>query len=168
LRERYNHGELFTADSIKFDPGLQYTTKAGRTVYGGGGIMPDVFVPLDTTQDTRLLNQLYEFNIIRAYALSYYEDHQQALSTQTYSAYYEGFVVNEKMHQALQKMALDAGIKIDAGEYRQSQTLIAQHLKAWIARSVWKEEGFFPIWLERDEIFKKALTLFEEAARIGQ
>ena len=60
--KRYKHGEFFTADSVKFNDSLKFKTTNGRTVYGGGGIMPDYFVPLDTTLNTKYLNELYTSN----------------------------------------------------------------------------------------------------------
>ena len=76
---RYNHGEFFHADSIHFNDSLKYATANGRTVYGGGGIMPDYFVPLDTTLNSHYLNELYTSFSIQEYTFGYAEDHKEQL-----------------------------------------------------------------------------------------
>ena len=76
---RYNHGEFFHADSIHFNDSLKYTTPNGRTVYGGGGIMPDYFVPLDTTLNSHYLNELYTSTSIQEYTFAYAEAHKEQL-----------------------------------------------------------------------------------------
>jgi len=166
LLARYEHGEFFSADSIKFDESLKYKTKKGRIVYGGGGIMPDYFIPLDTNINMSYLNDLYNVNLIREYALKYYKENEKALSAMSYEKYKSSFQVSDAMLLELQKMAKGAGVKFDEAAYNESKSLIKSHLKAWIARSTWGSEGFYPIWLENDDIFTKAIELFGEAKKL--
>ena len=76
--DRYKSGELFSRDSIKVNDSLRFKTRQGREVFGGGGIMPDFFIPLDTTK-RELLNELYRHNLIREFALKYYKENQDNL-----------------------------------------------------------------------------------------
>ncbi|NJK83798.1 MAG: peptidase S41, partial [Saprospiraceae bacterium] len=92
LTERFQHGEFFTADSIKLDESLRYKTKKGRNVYGGGGIMPDYFVPLDTTENSAYLNALYEQNIPREWAAAYVNRERVRLKTMTLEGFKKNFV----------------------------------------------------------------------------
>ena len=78
---RYNHGEFFHSDSIHFNDSLKYLTLNGRTVYGGGGIMPDYFVPLDTTLNSHYLNELYNASAIQEYSFDYAGDHKADLES---------------------------------------------------------------------------------------
>ena len=79
ILSRYNKGEFFHADSIKFNDSLKYVTQNGRTVYGGGGIMPDYFIPLDTTLNSHYLNELYTSTSIYEYAFKYASKNKKEL-----------------------------------------------------------------------------------------
>ncbi|HAI75516.1 MAG TPA: peptidase S41 [Microscillaceae bacterium] len=166
LLERYKKGEFFNADSIKQNEKLKYKTAKGRTVYGGGGIMPDVFIPLDTTINLSYLNELYNENIIREFSLNYYNDNKANLSKMTASAYIANFEVDEALLSQVLKMADKAKIKYDEKRYQSAKRYIQQHIKAWIARSVWGTDEFYTIWNQQDEIYEKALQLFEKAAAL--
>ena len=77
--KRYKHGEFFHADSIHFNDSLKYHTLNGRTVYGGGGIMPDYFVPLDTANSSKYFNELFAVNAVREFAFNYAEENKEKL-----------------------------------------------------------------------------------------
>src|SRR5687768_6777695 len=94
---RYNHGEFFHADSIKVNDSLEYLTLNGRTVYGGGGIMPDYFVPLDTTLTSHYLNELYTSTSIQEYTFGFGEKHKDELEGKDFKAFLSGFEVSDKM-----------------------------------------------------------------------
>jgi carboxyl-terminal processing protease len=167
MANRYKHGEFFSQDSIKFNDSLKYKTSRGRVVYGGGGIMPDVFVPRDTTDNTELLTELYRKNVLREYALNYFREHRKQLETTTLTDFRETFHVTDAMMTALLKQAKRADIKIDNAELKRSEKTIQNNLKAFIARSRYEAEGFYPVLNEIDPDFQKALGLFEQAKQIS-
>lgn len=164
---RYNHGEFFHADSIKFADSLKFKTSKGRTVYGGGGIMPDYFVPFDTTQSSKYYNKLFSTNSVREFTLKYYELNKTSLEKMEYQEFYDDFVVSEDMLKELIGIGKEVGIPFNSEEYNRSKELLKTQIKALIARSVWGEEGFFPIFNQTDEIFRQALNLFDEAERLA-
>ena len=104
LKNRYEHGEYFSADSIRFIDSLRYETRKGRTVYGGGGIMPDVFVPLDTTQNSTYLTKLVLSNVLNEYTLDYTQNHRKKLEKMGFKEYYNHFKVTESMLKELVKL----------------------------------------------------------------
>jgi carboxyl-terminal processing protease len=163
ILHRYEHGEFFHADSIKFDDSLKYQTSKGRTVYGGGGIMPDFFVPVDTSMNTKYLKQLYNKDVIREYSMLYSENNKKALQKQGLQNFRKSFVVDEKMLNDIRALATRNGVTFNEAEYRRSLPLIQNNVKAFIAKGVWKNEGFWTVYNESDEIFVKALELFDQA-----
>ncbi len=167
LEDRYQHGELFSADSMRYDKTHQYKTAKGRIVYGGGGIIPDFFVPLDST-NYDYLNQLYKQNLIREYALEYANTHKETLKAKGLSDFQKTFEVNEAMLTQLTQLAKQVSIPFEAKNYEKSKRLIKVHLKALIARAIWDTEGFYPIMLKEDDVFQKAFQLLNEAERLAK
>jgi len=168
LLERYEHGEFFHADSIHFNDSLKYKTSKGRTVYGGGGIMPDVFVGRDTSEYSKYLMELYNHNVIREYTLNYYQENKAKLSKMTYDDYFKSFVVTDAMLKDLIDLADKSGVKYRDADFQKSKKYIRNNVKAYIARSAWGNKGFYPIYNLEDEIYLKALTLFDQAAKITE
>ncbi|MEJ8801295.1 S41 family peptidase [Pontibacter sp. H249] len=168
MLHRYENGEYFHPDSSLFVDSLKYKTAKGRAVYGGGGIMPDVFVPRDTMALTQYLSELYNNNIIREYTLNYYRDNRKALEKMTFDKFNKNFMVTDKMLQEVVQMANKAGVKYNGPEYGRSKELIRNNLKAFIARSVYGNKGFFPVLHEQDEEFQQALKHFNHAQRLAK
>jgi len=167
LLSRYEHGEFFHADSIHFNDSLKFKTSKGRTVYGGGGIMPDVFVSRDTSEYTKYMMELFNQNVIREYTLNYYQTNKAALSKMNYDDYFKSFNVTDAMLKDLLDLAAKSGVKYNDAQYKRSKEFIKNNVKAYIARSVWGNKGFYPIYNQKDEIYKKGLTEFGEAAKIA-
>lgn len=167
ILHRYEHGELFNSDSIKFVDSLKFETTKGRIVYGGGGIMPDYFVPLDTIKNSTYLNKLFTSNALREYALTYTERNKERLQKMEFDQFKDRFDVTESMLQDLVSLAEQYGAAFDEEGYERSKPLIKNYTKAFIARSIWGNEGYYPILNEHNEIFNKAMTLFDEAAQLA-
>ncbi|MEQ9423405.1 MAG: S41 family peptidase [Cyclobacteriaceae bacterium] len=165
---RYENGEAFYADSIKVDESLKFSTSKGRTVYGGGGIVPDVFVPLDTLGNSRYLTRLFTSNTIGEYVLNYYNQNQEKLEKTAYENYRANFEVTEIMLTELIDLAESNKLKFNEAQYSTSKELIKLHLKAQIARRVWDNEGFYPIFNETHEILQAALKQFDKAERLAK
>jgi carboxyl-terminal processing protease len=161
ILSRYKKGEFFHADSIHFNDTLKYNTENGRTVYGGGGIMPDYFIPLDTTQNSHYLNELYSTTAIYEYAFKYAERHKQSLEDKGFDAFYTKFNVTDEMLNDLVKLGQQKKLKPDYEELRLKKRLFQVHVKAQIARKVWGNDGLYPIMNETNEVFQQALKLFD-------
>ncbi|WP_258102629.1 S41 family peptidase [Marinoscillum sp. MHG1-6] len=166
--ERFTSGEVYTQDSIKVNDSLVYRTDNGRQVYGGGGIIPDYFVPLDTTNNSRYLTKLINSNTIQEFALNYYENNKSRLEKMDFETFRNEFVISEAIASELIKRAKLNGVAYVDKDYKKSGALIKNYLKAFIARSVWNNKGFFPILNEHDEIIQKALTLMNEAEALAR
>ncbi|MDX5482802.1 MAG: S41 family peptidase [Hymenobacteraceae bacterium] len=168
ILNRYENGEYFHPDSSLFVDSLKYKTSKGRVVYGGGGIMPDVFVARDTTEMSEFLSQLYSKNVIREYALGYYNDHRKDLEKMSLDRFQKSFNVSEKMLQDMLRLAAQSDVKYNEAQYKRSRELLRNNLKAFIGRSVYGNSGFFPILHEKDEEFQEALRQFGQAQRLAK
>jgi carboxyl-terminal processing protease len=167
LSQRYEHGEYFSADSIKFSDTLRYETRNGRVVYGGGGIMPDFFVPYDTSQNSVYMNRLFLSNTVNQYTLAYTENNRQKLEKMGYKKYYKSFVVTDQMLQQIVALGKEQDVEFDQEGYQHSKELLRTHVKALIARSIWNNKGYYPIYNKTNEVFQQALNLFDEAAELA-
>ncbi|MBC5774402.1 S41 family peptidase [Pontibacter sp. KCTC 32443] len=168
MLRRLERGEYFHQDSSLFVDSLKFKTSKGRVVYGGGGIMPDVFVPRDTTEFSAYLSQLYNKNVMREYALSYYKNNQKQLEKMSFAQYKKSFQVTDKMLQDLVTLAGKSDVTYKAEEFNRSKSLIRNNLKAFIARSVFGNNGFFPVLHEADDEFQTALKQFGRAQKLAK
>jgi carboxyl-terminal processing protease len=159
--KRYKNGEFFTADSVKFNDSLKYKTLNGRTVYGGGGIMPDYFVPLDTTLTSHYFNELSYANVLREYAFNYGEQNGKNLEKKGYKDYLQHFGVSDLMLSQVVELGKKNNIKPDLKDLNQNKKLFQVYLKAEIARRVWGNSGFYPIFNETNEVLQQAIKLFD-------
>lgn len=167
ILNRYRHGEFFHADSIKMDENLKYTTSKGRTVYGGGGIMPDFFVARDTSQLSDYYGELILNNIFREFSLKYLDAEKKKLTKMGLESFVKDFKINDAIMKDFLASAAEAEIKFNEAQYKQSERLIKNVLKAFIGKAVFKNDGFFPVLLQEDEIFAQALLLFDEAEKLN-
>ncbi|MBF9255512.1 S41 family peptidase [Pontibacter sp. 172403-2] len=168
MLHRYENGEYFHPDSSLFADSLKYKTLHGRAVYGGGGIMPDVFVPRDTTELSPYLSQLYNKNVLREYTLGYYRDHRKELEKMPFDKFNQNFKVTDAMLEQVLKIAEKEDVKYDGAQFNRSKNLIRNNLKAFIARSVYGNAGFFPVLHESDEEFQQALKQFGRAQHLAK
>jgi carboxyl-terminal processing protease len=159
---RYNHGEFFHADSIKFNDTLKYLTLKGRTVYGGGGIMPDYFVPLDTTLNSHYLNELYTSTAIQEYTFNYAEKNKERLEKNGYDSFLKTFQVTDGMLNELARVGERNNVKADYKELRQKRKLFQIHVKSQIGRQIWGNKGLYPVLNETNEVFMQAIKLFDK------
>ena len=166
LMNRYKHGEYFHSDSIKFVDSLKFKTLKGRTVYGGGGIMPDIFVPRDTSSYTNYLIELFNKNIVREYTLNYYSEHKKEFNNISIAEFNNKFIITDKMLEQVVYLGTDAKIKFKESEFKISKEFLKLNLKAYIARSIYGPQGFYPIVNQGDEIYLQALGMFDKAVRL--
>jgi len=145
IARRFRHGELLAADSIQFDDSLKYTTAGGRTVYGGGGIMPDFFVPYDTTGITTLFMRLNHSGSIYRYALNWADDHRHELSAFTKAREIDVYLDRQNVIGQFRKYLEKNGHSIDDKQWSESTLIVSTQLKAYIARNILDNAGFYPI-----------------------
>lgn len=165
---RYKKGEFFHADSIKFNDSLKYVTENGRTVYGGGGIMPDYFIPLDTTLNSHYLNELSASLAVNEYTFKYATKNGKELEKKGFDAFYSKFNVTDEMLNDLVKLGQSKKIKPDYQELKEKKRIFKIHIKAQIARKIWGNEGAYPIMNETNEIFQQALKLFDRIPELDR
>ncbi len=165
IEKRFKHGELYSADSIHFEDSLKcYTLRKHRTVYGGGGIMPDYFVPLDTTQYTKFHRQLAAKSIIINANLRYVDRNRKQLQKQypTFQAFKDGFDVPQKLIDEVIADAEKEKIKPkDNDELLLTIPRLKLQLKALIARDLWDMSEYFSVINEGSDIVNKAVSLLE-------
>ncbi|MFM7193942.1 MAG: S41 family peptidase [Bacteroidota bacterium] len=162
MDNRFRHGEFFHADSIRFNDSLRYTTVGGRSVYGGGGIMPDYFVPLDTTTTSRYLNDLYTVNALQEYTFIYAEQNKSQLEAIGLQQFLDEFAVNDEMVKALVAVGERNKVKTDRDDLQRNRKLVEVHIKAQIGRKIWKNEAFFPVINTLNEALWKGVELLDK------
>jgi carboxyl-terminal processing protease len=159
LFERMVHGEMLVADSIQFADSLKYYTKKGRTVYGGGGIMPDIFVPADTAGRSTYFNRIYQQGTVYQFAFQYSDQHRSHLTSLKTAAEIEKWLDNQKVLDSFVRFAAGKGIPYDAEGLKASGHIIETQVKAYIARNIIGEEGFYPIIQQIDKTLLKAIEV---------
>lgn len=160
---RYTSGELFVKDSVQFDEELAYETTNGRTVYGGGGIMPDFFVALDTADNSAYVNRLSASNTIREYTLDYRDNHPE-LKEMSFEDFQDSFDVSSDMLKALVLLGNKNGVRYSKRQFDKSRNLLSFLVKARIARDLYDDDAFYKIYNETNEIYKQAIELFRNPA----
>ena len=165
LDNRFKHGEFTNADSIHFADSLKFETlKKKRTVYGGGGIMPDYFVPLDTTRYTDFHRQLAAKQVIVNANLKYMDKNRSKLKKQYKT--FEDFNANYQIPDSYIESIFEEGKKKKVepkNEEEKNKTLLylRPQLKSLIARDLWDLTEYFRVWNENSDIIKKALEVLE-------
>ncbi|HOK99045.1 MAG TPA: S41 family peptidase [Bacteroidales bacterium] len=162
ITQRYLHGEFLTKDSIKLNDSLKYVTPGGRIVYGGGGIMPDIFIGIDTSEFSKLYNEITDRGLIYRFAFQFSDNNRASLSK---------FKSVEALRAELRKRnVLDLfidyirkqGINVNANDVKNSKRLITTQLEAYICRNFFDNQGFYPIMGEIDYTLKRAVEVFSK------
>lgn len=161
--DRYNHGELVNADSSKQDKSKQYRTPGGKIVYGGGGIMPDIFVALDTAKYTPYVNRAFYAGVINLFAFDYC-DKNRAQLTKEYNAlkYVSSFVLSENALNDFISFAKTKKVEGTEDEFQKSKSNLKQLLKALIGRNLFDKDAYYPIINETDNSIKKAVDILNK------
>ncbi len=160
--DRYENGELYHADSIKTDKTKQYKTPEGKTVYGGGGIMPDIFIPLDTVKYNPLINKLFNYGVLNSFAFEY-TDYNRVLFLKKYKTAQE-FISNFKLGEpeidAFKKYLITK--KITNIFFNGKEKGFNQILKALIGRNLFDKDAYYPILNENDTAILKAVDVLNK------
>lgn len=164
MNERFKHGELISKDSIKFADSLKYKTSKNRIVYGGGGIMPDIFVPLDTSENSEYLQKLYGKNVFNEFVFDYIDKNRKSLTAnyKDFTSFKNNFEVNPQIMEEFVRYGEKKGIKRDPQGLKLSGNFFKTQIKAMIARQFFKNDGFYEIVNESNETYKKALEVLKD------
>jgi carboxyl-terminal processing protease len=165
LLERYNRGELMSADSIHFPDSLKHSTLVSkRTVYGGGGIMPDIFIPIDTTRYTNYHRRISGLGLINRAVMNYIDVNRQELNREypTIDVFKNRFEVTEELLQNLLKLASEENVEFNEAQYDKSKYLIMLQVKALIARDMFDMNEYFLIINEDNASLKEALRIIHD------
>lgn len=158
INERYYHGEFLEADSIQFADSLKYITPGGKTVYGGGGIMPDLFTPIDTSQYSDYLGKLRSKGIIYRFALEYVDNNRTKLEKLATPGDFEKYLSSKNLIvKDFIPYAKKQGVPFVAKDYAISKLLIETEVYAYIARNILDNEGFYPIIEKIDHTLQTAI-----------
>ena len=159
IMKRAAHGEFENADSIHFADSLKYKTIGGRTVYGGGGIMPDYFVPLDTTGYSSYYSKLTQKLLIYHFAFDYTDKNRQQLEKLKTATDIETYLDQQHIMDQFIRYAATKGVPRDPKGLKKSGKIIQTQVEAYVARNVIGDDGFYPIIREIDTTLKKALEI---------
>lgn len=160
---RYATGEMESADSIKITDTIKFKTPGGKIVYGGGGIIPDVFVPIDTSGRSHYLAEVMYNGLVNDFAFDY-ADKQRAKLKEAYPSvelFDKDFTISPVVFHDFIAYAEKNGVKPNEKQVRISEHLLKLQLKALIARNIWNNSGFYPILQKNDNVLNKALELLK-------
>ena len=154
---RYMHGEMENADSNKFADSLKYITPGGKTVYGGGGIMPDIFVPFDTLGITDYYIDIRNQGLIYRYSLKYADENRTKLSGFQTPGEFVKYLDEQRVFRSFVSFAAKEGVKEVPREIKTSEKILKTQLYAYIARNFLDDDGFYPIIQEIDNTLLTAV-----------
>jgi len=184
--ERYNRGELMHEDSISFPDSLKYfTLEKKRPVYGGGGIMPDIFVPLDTTKYSKYHRDLAAKNVLNNFVLNYLDKHRSALEKKYnvnnakkkeagFKLFNQTFEVSDQDINEVKEAGDKEKVEFNEEQFTKSKALIKKQLKAMIARDLWDTCEYYQIMNDENAIFLKGVEalrnkeLYEKGMSVKQ
>ena len=161
MTKRLEHGEYFHADSIHFPDSLRYKTDKGRIVYGGGGIMPDIFMPVDTSFNSKLYTNLVRKGVFNKYTVDYAMQHRDEIKAQypEFSQFNRDFEITDNMMEDFKSRATKEKVEWNEEQYQRSGKYIKLQIKALIARNVWEMQQYYEITLAEDPTIQKALEI---------
>lgn len=157
IMERAIHGEFQKKDSIHFQDTIKYHTLSGRTVYGGGGIMPDYFVPADTSGYSPYYSKVTQKGLVYQFALDYADRNRKELSTLKTPEEFEKLLHKQNILQQFVQFASKKGVNPNSADLKISSNVIDTQVKAYIARNIIGEDGFYPIIMNIDKTLQEAL-----------
>ena len=162
MTKRLEHGEYYHADSIQFPDSLKYfTLNTGRVVYGGGGIMPAIFMPIDTTASSKLFTDLVRKNVLNNFCIDYVLANRESLNKEypEFKKYNKKFKVDDAMMENMKKLAEEKGVSWDEEQYQRSEPWIKLRVKAIIAQNLWDVDKFYQVVLKEDKMIEKAVDV---------
>ncbi|MDP4224527.1 MAG: S41 family peptidase [Bacteroidota bacterium] len=169
--KRYTDGELMTPDSIHFPDSLKYKTLVNkRIVYGGGGIMPDLFVPADTANYTDYYRSLIRKGLFNSFALEYSDKNRKSITSgyKTFDDFRNKFNFTKEDVDAFIKKAEDSGVKYDGAQFTRSRDEILRILKGLVSANIWQSNEYYRIVNENDVVIEKALKVINDKVQYNK
>ncbi|HLZ15588.1 MAG TPA: hypothetical protein VKQ08_01030, partial [Cyclobacteriaceae bacterium] len=136
--------------------------------YGGGGIMPDYFVPLDTSNSSKYFNELFAANTIREFAFNYAEENKAHLEKMGYDEFEKKFSVDDALLSQLVALGQKEKVRPDLKDLARNKGVFQGYLKAEIARRVWGNPAFYPIFNETNEVLQQAIKMFDRIPELNR
>ena len=163
MTKRLEHGEYYHADSIHFPDSLKFRTDGGRTVYGGGGIMPDIFIPVDTAYNSKLYTNLVRKGALNRFTTDYGLKHREAIKAEygDFDNFNKNFVVSDEIVNGLKKAAEEAKVEWSDEQFEHSGKFLLLQVKALIARNVWETQQYYQVMSGVDPGVQKALEILD-------
>lgn len=159
LINRINHHELFSADSIHFDDSMKFTTPAGRVVYGGGGIMPDIFIPLDTLSTSEYYNRVWDGNVLYRYTMDFTDRHRSEIDAIVTLEQLDALLDGEEFIEDFVAYAERNGVERDDEGLAKSRKVIETQIRAYIGRNCLNDEsGFYYNIYAIDDAMQRAVA----------
>ncbi len=162
IGNRYVNGELLEKDSIHFPDSLKYKTPKGKVVYGGGGIMPDYFIPIDTTYHTMYLTNVINHGLIYQFAFNYTDKNRNKLNKLTGYKAIAKYLNNQKIYKLFNAYSKNKGFEPSEYELQRSDRIITVYLKAYILRNLIDDNGFYPMLNTIDKSVIKAKQVLKQ------
>lgn len=160
VEKRFKHGEFKTADSIQFSDSLKFTTPGGKIVYGGGGIMPDVFIPIDTSSDNEFTRGIFALGLISEFTYDYVDNNRTLLKAYpSFEVFNLKFTVTNRLFDDFVSLAIKRKVPVNGNIIALSRELVTNQLKAFISRQLFGNDGFYPVVLGDDKAFNKAVEI---------
>jgi carboxyl-terminal processing protease len=161
---RYHSGELFEADSMQIADSLKFTTRGGKTVYGGGGIYPDHFIPIDTTYTSYWLNNMLSTTILDDLAFQYANKNRTYWKEEkSLQSFKDEFSIDDYIYQKMLNKAQDEDIEGSKADKDKAKDYLKYRLKSLIARKIWSNEGLYTIWNTQDPEVQKAIEILNKS-----
>jgi len=164
LYNRLKNGEMIHPDSIHFPDSLKYFTSKNRIVYGGGGIMPDVFIPWDSTRVSDYYSDLIRNGVFNKFIIQYIDDNRKNLLKKypDFKTYENNFKIDNNFMDKFFEFAQKEGVEKDEEGFKISEVLLKQQIKALIARNLWDLSSYFEIVTKIDDGYLKAVEILED------
>jgi len=164
LTNRFKHGELVNQDSIHFPDSLKYYTNKNRLVYGGGGIMPDIFIPLDTTRDSEYYKTLRKKRILNNFCIEYIDINRKKLESEypTFEIFNKYFIVNEDFLKDFFEFSKKEGVETKEADFSKSEKYISHQLKALTASMLFDNSKYYQINVDIDDDIHKAIEIIND------
>ncbi len=166
ISTRYLKGEFSVTDSIDFPDSLKFYTKAGKVVYGGGGIMPDYFIPVDTQGVTLYLTNVVNHGLIYSFAFKYTDEHRNTFNKLKSYQQLDKYLDKQNLLNDFVEYADKNGIVRNEEDIAKSKTILLTHLKGFIIRNIFDDEGFYPIIHRTDKTIKKAIKVLNKEKNV--
>jgi carboxyl-terminal processing protease len=164
LTKRLEHGEYYHADSIHFPDSLKFKTDGGRTVYGGGGIMPDIFIPVDTAYNSKLYTNLVRKGAMNRFTTDYGLKHRDEIKAQygDFDNFNKNFTVGQDLINGLKVAGEEAKVEWNEEQFKHSEKFLLLQIKALIARNVWETQQYYQVMSSADPGIQKALEILND------